>query len=124
VRHLRADARDRRAQAGAGDDDQVDLVRRQSAVGQCLAAGRDRHLDQRLVVRGPAPLRDADPGPDPLVVGVHHRLELGVGDPAPWPVPAQAEDAGAGGALRQLDRGHACSSLALIAHIGRCPSSS
>jgi hypothetical protein len=107
VAHLRADARDRVLEAGAGGDDHVDLVGVQPAGRDRLAPGGDGHLDEGLVLAGPAPLGDADAGLDPLVVGVHHPRELVVGDPPARPVAAQAEDAGAGGALLLLDRGHA-----------------
>src|SRR3712207_9009112 len=39
-------------------DHQVDLVGSQAAGGDRLAAGRDRHLDERLVVGRPAALGD------------------------------------------------------------------
>ena len=68
--------------------DQVDLVGGQAAGGQRLAAGGDGHLDEGLVLGRPAPLGDADPALDPLVVGVHHRGELVVGHPAARPVAA------------------------------------
>ena len=94
VGHLRADARDGGPQAGAGDDDQVDLVGRQAAGRERLAAGRDGHLDERLVLRRPPPLGDADPALDPLVVGVHHLGEIVVGHPAAGAVGARARGCG------------------------------
>src|SRR3954454_12411480 len=111
VGDLRADAGDGLAQAGAGRDDHVDLVGRQTAGRDGLAGGGDRHLHEGLVLARPTALGDADPGLDPLVVGVHHLGELVVGHPAARPIAADAEDAGTGGALPQLDvRGHAWTS--------------
>ena len=42
----------------------------QAGSGQRLAAGGRGHVDDGLVRVGEAPLGDADPAPDPLVVGV------------------------------------------------------
>src|SRR5215213_2831899 len=109
VSYLRADARDGGAEAGAGHDDEIELVGRQAAGGDRLATGGDGHLDEGLVLAGPPALGDADPALDPLVVGVHHLGEVVVGDPAPRAVGAQSEDACAGRTGRQLN-GHALTS--------------
>src|SRR3954463_4746874 len=99
------DAGDRGLEARAGGDDLVVLVGVQAAGRDRLATGRDRHLDEGLVLAGPAPLGDADAGLDPLVVGVHDLREFVVGDPPAGAVTAQPEDAGAGGSLPLLDLG-------------------
>jgi hypothetical protein len=110
VGDLRADARDRVLEAGAGQHHQVDLVGCQAAGGQRLAARGGRHLDEGLVDVGPAPLGDPDAGADPLVAGVHHPRQLVVGDPPSRPVAADAQDPGAWCAVAQLDRAHSATS--------------
>ncbi len=79
------------------DEDEVDVGRRDAAVGQRLAAGGLGHVDDRLVRVGPAPLGDADARLDPLVVGVDAaRDQVVVGDDVGRPVVAEPQHAGAG----------------------------
>ena len=86
-----------RARAG-GDDDQVDVGGAQPAGRQRLAAGGDRHLDERLVRAGDPPRSAMPTRLDPLVVGVHPGGQVVVGHPAARPVVAERQDARPGGA--------------------------
>src|SRR5580704_13251763 len=49
VRDHRGRVRYGRLGAAGGHDDQVDVGGGQAAAGQCLAAGRDRHVDHGLI---------------------------------------------------------------------------
>ena len=88
-------------------DDETLVEMAVAAGGKAIAASGDGHLDERLLLGGPAALGDADPALDPLVVGVHGLGELVVGDPPLRPVLAEPEDPGPGGARPELDGGHA-----------------
>ncbi len=64
----------------------------QSAGGQRLAAGLDRHVGHGLVRPGVPAADDADPAADPLVAGVHLGREVVVGDHVARLVAAERDD--------------------------------
>ncbi len=70
VGELRSGSRNGRRHRARRGDDEVDVGGVDAGGGQRLAAGVLGHVDDRLVGVGVAPLGDAHPALDPLVVGV------------------------------------------------------
>lgn len=65
---------------GRGHEDEVDVVGGESGVREGLARGLEGQLVDRLLGSRHVARLDADPGSDPLVVGVDHGREVLVGD--------------------------------------------
>ena len=64
---------------GGGDDDQVEIGRFQLGDGERLAGRVRAEHRGRFVRRGDAPLLDAGARDDPLVIRLHHRFQVGIG---------------------------------------------
>ena len=103
-RDLGGGVRDLVGQAAGRDDHRVDVLRLRSGLGHGLGGGARAHRDDGVVVATETALRDADPGADPLVVGVHDLREIVVGDDSVGPEVAEAGDPRAGGAGHRRDR--------------------
>ena len=85
-----------------GADDQVDVVGAEAGGLQRHARGGGAQAGGALVVGGDAALADAGAVDDPLVRGLDHALEVGVGQDLGGQVLADADDAGCHEVSRRL----------------------
>ena len=62
-----------------GHDDEVEVFRFDPGIFQGVAAGLDRQIAGRLIWAGNAALLDSSALDDPLVGGLDHALQVGIG---------------------------------------------
>ncbi len=79
---------------GRADHDKIDLVGRHAGRFHGLARGLLGKITGGLAIRGQVPPLDARARGDPLLGGVHHRLELAIGQDSFRQVAAGAGNAG------------------------------
>src|SRR5690606_32978119 len=106
--HARRRVRDLVALRAGRHDHQVDVVRRQTAGSQRLAAGSDRHVGDALLRGSDPAFGDTHPAADPLIRSVDALRQVVVGDNVGGLVLAESGDTCSGDGLGGFH--HACPS--------------
>ena len=74
------------------DDDGVDVVRREPALSQGFLRRLDREVAGGHSFFDNVPFANSDAGENPVIGGVDHFLQVGVGEKARWNVSAKGAD--------------------------------
>ena len=93
LQHARG-AREHHVRRSGRDHDETDVLRADAGRLDCLAAGRKREIARVFGVRSDMALANSGARENPLVGGIHHALEVLVGEDFARQVAAGAHDAG------------------------------
>ncbi len=76
------------------DNDGIDIAGSETALGECPLRGLDREIAGGYAFVDDVAFADADAGENPVIVGVDHFFEVGVGEKAGRHVGAEGADLG------------------------------